>query len=56
MSALTSSSERVFNLSTGLVPNGFHEYRHLTDLLGDICSTWPSHESFCTRIKLIVFL
>jgi hypothetical protein len=35
ISALTSSSQRVFGLPTGLVPNGFHEYTHLTDLLRD---------------------
>jgi hypothetical protein len=48
MSALTSSSQRVFGPSTGLAPNGFHEYRFLTELLGYIRSTWPIHECLCT--------
>jgi hypothetical protein len=52
MSALTSSSHRIFGLPSGLVLNGFHEYRLLTDLLRGIRSTWPSHESICVRIKL----
>jgi hypothetical protein len=50
MSALTSSSHRSFGLPTGLLLNGFHEYRLLIDLL--VSLRWPRDTLYPLKLEL----